>query len=250
MKSGDIFASQAQVLINPVNCVGVMGKGIALQFKQRYPNMMSTYQAGCANGEVAIGHVQYIRYDDQRWIVNFPTKDQWRKPSQLTYIEAGLGNFVRQARNAFKSSRHHLTTYAFPPLGCGLGGLEWDGVLPIMLAAFEQLSDLALTIEIYGPQVEQKFLRLIIAGSRSFTDYQLLCEKVDAFQQEHGPVVEVICGMARGADTLGSRYAREHKIPVKKMPADWDRYGKGAGYRRNEEMAQVADAHLIRGGHS
>jgi ribA/ribD-fused uncharacterized protein len=108
-----------------------------------------------------------------------------------------------------------------------------------------QLGDLLMRLRAYlRKKQERKPLRLIIAGSRDFADYDLLCRSVEAFQKEHGPIGEIICGMARGADLLGHRYADEHGIPVREMPADWDRYGKGAGYRRNGEMALCADALL------
>ena len=82
---------------------------------------------------------------------------------------------------------------------------------------------------------------VIIAGSRDFNDYEMVCAKCAAFFARRTPT-SIVCGEARGADTLGRRWAEEHGIPVDSFPADWDRYGKSAGYRRNEEMARYADA--------
>lgn len=82
---------------------------------------------------------------------------------------------------------------------------------------------------------------VIIAGTRTFGDYELLCQKCDVFFSAKKPT-HIICGEARGADTLGRRYAEEHNIPVLSFPADWKTYGKSAGYRRNKQMAEAADA--------
>lgn len=84
-------------------------------------------------------------------------------------------------------------------------------------------------------------IRLIVAGSRNFDDYQLLTEQLDEISNKYN-IIEIVSGTARGADTMGEVYAIGNNIPVKRFPADWDRYGKSAGYRRNEQMAQYADA--------
>lgn len=84
-------------------------------------------------------------------------------------------------------------------------------------------------------------IRLIVAGSRNFDDYQLLTEQLDEISNKYN-IIEIVSGTARGADTLGEVYAIGNNIPVKRFPADWNRYGKSAGYRRNEQMAQYADA--------
>jgi hypothetical protein len=81
-------------------------------------------------------------------------------------------------------------------------------------------------------------MKVIIAGSRDFNDYALLKQTVDFFQRQYGPITEIVCGMARGADLLGRRYGHEHNIPVREMPADWNRFGKSAGYKRNTQMAE------------
>jgi len=85
---------------------------------------------------------------------------------------------------------------------------------------------------------------VIIAGTRTFSDYQLLCEKCDYYFQNCEPTA-IICGEAKGADTLGKRYAKERNIKVLSFPADWDRYGKSAGYRRNQQMAENAQALIV-----
>lgn len=122
---GDIFASTAQVIVNPVNCRGVMGAGLALAFKQRYPAMFATYVQACQSGDLRIGQLMLYR-TSQPWILNFPTKDHWRVPAKLAYIEQGLQFFVINYRQM------GIKSIAFPKLGAGLGGLSWSDVGPLM----------------------------------------------------------------------------------------------------------------------
>ena len=142
IKIGNIFESNAKTLVNTVNCVGVMGKGIALEFKNRYPNMYNEYVSMCENGSVHPGE-PYL-YEDfyGTSVLNFPTKDHWRSPSKLSYIISGLKWFREHFRDL------GITSVAFPPLGCGNGGLTWDIVGPIM---YDMLKDLPIDIEIYAP---------------------------------------------------------------------------------------------------
>ena len=122
---GNIFESKAKVITNPVNTVGVMGAGLALQFKQKYPNMFNMYQVACDNNLLTIGKLMLIKETDHT-ILLFPTKKDWRDPSQLSYIEAGLRKFVSMYE------QKGVTSVAFSKLGCGLGGLKWEVVKPIM----------------------------------------------------------------------------------------------------------------------
>lgn len=122
----NIFESPAQVLVNTVNTVGVMGKGIAKQFKQIYPEMFEQYQIFCENKALDIGKL-WIYKSDHKWILNFPTKKHWRSPSKLEYIEAGLKKFVATYEEK------GITSISFPLLGCGNGGLDWETqVQPLM----------------------------------------------------------------------------------------------------------------------
>ena len=142
VKIGNIFESKAKTLVNTINCVGIMGKGIALEFKVRYPQMFENYLELCKQGKVKPG-IPYF-YNDLygNSILNFPTKDHWRSPSKLSYIVDGLNWF----RSHYKE--YNIESIAFPPLGCGNGGLKWDLVGPIM---YTMLKDLPLNIEIYAP---------------------------------------------------------------------------------------------------
>lgn len=138
--TGDIFTSHMQVLVNPVNTVGVMGKGLAKQFKIRFPLMFEAYKVACDSQDLAIGRLHLYQADD-KWVLNFPTKAHWRAQSRLEYIEAGLERFIKIYRE------EGIHSIAFPMLGCGLGGLDWEiEVKPLME---RYLKDLDIPIEIY-----------------------------------------------------------------------------------------------------
>lgn len=139
---GDLFSSQAQTLVNTVNCVGIMGKGVAQEFKRRYPSMFEDYVSRCARREVRLGEPYLYRDATGKLIVNFPTKDHWRSPSRLTDIERGLDYFVRHYRE------WGVKSIAFPPLGCGNGGLHWSEVGPLI---YEKLRRLNIDVEVYAP---------------------------------------------------------------------------------------------------
>lgn len=136
---GDLFESPAQTLVNPVNIVGVMGKGLALEFKKRYPKMFDEYKKQCDNRQLVVWRPILWKGEDH-WILNFPTKRHWKDPSQLIFIEVGLSNFVRLYE------LYEISSIAFPKLGCGNGGLDWEDVKPIME---KHLQNLPIDIYIY-----------------------------------------------------------------------------------------------------
>ena len=129
---GNLFESPAHVLVNTVNTVGVMGKGIAKDFKRIYPEMFKQYQGHCESNKLTIGKL-WLYKTPNKWILNFPTKTTWKKPSKLEYIEAGLQNFVRSY------AERGITSVAFPKLGCGNGELAWDDVRPLMETYLKKL---------------------------------------------------------------------------------------------------------------
>ena len=141
-KTGDIFTSTATGFVNPVNCVGVMGAGLAKEFKIRYPEMFVQYKKDCSDGKYKPGRVYEWKYGmGKRFsIINFTTKKHWRDPSLYEYIVEGLDDFER------KNFKWGLTSIAFPLLGSGCGGLNEDTVFNIML---EKLRPLPITIEIW-----------------------------------------------------------------------------------------------------
>lgn len=136
---GDLFGSPAQVLVNTVNTVGVMGKGIALEFKNRYPEMFKVYQELCDDKRLEVGKLMLWK-KDEKWILLFPTKKHWRSPSKITYIEKGLEKFVQSYEKL------GIESIAFPKLGCGNGGLDWDVVKPVME---KYLKNLPIQVYIY-----------------------------------------------------------------------------------------------------
>ena len=139
---GDIFKSKAQTIVNTVNCVGVMGKGIALGFRKRFPQMHDDYVRRCERGEVKLGRPYVYKQSPGPWVLNFPTKDHWRSVSRLADIEAGLEYLEDHYRD------WGIESLAVPPLGSGLGGLEWQVVGPTL---YSHLSRLQIPVELFAP---------------------------------------------------------------------------------------------------
>jgi len=139
---GDMFESQAQSLVNTVNCVGVMGKGVAEQFSKRYPEMLKDYKRRCERKTVHLGEPYLYRDLSGTSILNFPTKGHWRSASRLTDIEHGLDYLVAHV------SEWGITSMALPPLGCGNGGLEWSEIGPLI---YRKLHQLPINVELYAP---------------------------------------------------------------------------------------------------
>jgi len=136
---GNLLEARAEALVNTVNTVGVMGKGIALQFKQAFPTMYREYERACAAGEVKLGQMHVVDLGGlvggPRWIINFPTKGHWRTKSRMADVEAGLKDLVQVIREA------GIQSIALPPLGCGLGGLSWEQVRPRIEAALAEVPE-------------------------------------------------------------------------------------------------------------
>jgi O-acetyl-ADP-ribose deacetylase (regulator of RNase III) len=141
---GDLLRQDdVDAIVNAVNCVGVMGKGIALQFKNKWPDNFKAYEAACKAGEVRLGKM--FVFDSSallqpRYIINFPTKQHWRDKSELRSIALGLEDLIAQIR------RLGIRSLAMPSLGCGNGGLAWGDVNPIIEQAFSTLPDVDLRL--------------------------------------------------------------------------------------------------------
>lgn len=147
---GDIFSSPCMTIVNPVNTVGVMGKGLALQFKERYPKIMDNYTARCKDGSFTVGKLlMYTASSDGRNILLFPTKKDWREPSKLEYIEAALDKLVGNL-GKLKKDENGIVTIAFPPVGCGLGGLNWSDVRKLFEVRFSLRQDVIITVHLPG----------------------------------------------------------------------------------------------------
>lgn len=143
---GNIFNTHCQTIVNTVNCVGVMGKGIALVFKLRYPDMFPIYQDYCNRGLIGIGKLWLYKPEDARqaWVLNFPTKVHWKLPSEYTYVEQGLKKFAETYKEK------GITSIAFPLLGTNNGGLDKEAVLRLMLRYLEPC-DIPIEIYEYDP---------------------------------------------------------------------------------------------------
>ena len=144
--TGDILSAETDAVVNTVNCVGVMGRGIALQFKRAYPDNFKAYAAACKRGEVEPGRMFVFetgRLTLPRLIINFPTKRHWRGKSRMEDIEAGLDGLVEEIQ------RRGVRSIAIPPLGSGLGGLHWKDVRARIAAAMGELTD--LDVVVYEP---------------------------------------------------------------------------------------------------
>lgn len=141
---GDLFHSPAKVLVNTVNNVGVMGKGIAKDFKTIFPEMFQNYQHLCEQKKIDIGKL-YLWKGSHKWVLNFPTKKHWRNPSKPEYIEAGLKSFVAGY------SRHSFTSIAFPMLGCGNGDLDWEHEVRPLMEKYLSPLPIEVFIHLYRP---------------------------------------------------------------------------------------------------
>lgn len=142
VRVGDLFASEAQTLVNTVNCVGIMGKGIALEFKKRFPEMFRDYARRCAAGQVRLGRPYLYKQLVGPWILNFPTKNHWRSLSRMEDIVAGL-EYLKAHIGGWG-----ITSLAVPPLGCGNGQLEWRVVGPTL---YRHLGELDIPVDLYAP---------------------------------------------------------------------------------------------------
>lgn len=139
---GDLFASNAQTLVNTVNCVGVMGKGIALEFKNRFPEMYKDYVVRCQKQQVRLGEPYLFQQMFLPWILNFPTKDHWRSVANLDSIVTGLEYLVAHYKE------WGIQSIAIPPLGAGQGQLEWRIIGPTL---YRYLSQMDISVELYAP---------------------------------------------------------------------------------------------------
>lgn len=148
-KNGDMFEAPTEAIVNTVNCVGVMGKGVALEFKRRWPDNFKAYKRLCDDKKLSPGHMFVFDNNDfldegkHRYLINFPTKQHWRSRSKIEYVKDGLVDFIDQIREL------GIKSVAVPPLGCGNGGLDWTDVRPLIEQAASQLPDVHFII--FGP---------------------------------------------------------------------------------------------------
>jgi len=146
LKRGDILSQDAEALVNTVNCVGIMGRGIALQFRRAFPQNYEAYRQACQRDEVQPGRMfvyDLNRLQNPRLIINFPTKRHWRGRSRIQDIESGLRDLVKVVQD------RRIDSIAIPPLGCGLGGLSWGDVRPLIERAFSAVP--SIQVYLYEP---------------------------------------------------------------------------------------------------
>jgi len=143
LQQGDILHADAEALVNTVNCVGIMGRGIALQFRKAFPENYQAYKAACDRKEVQPGKMLVFDLNGLHhpwFIINFPTKRHWKNKSRIEDIQAGLKTLVEEVR------RRKIQSIAIPPLGCGLGGLNWNEVRPLIEQAFHDLPEVRVLL--------------------------------------------------------------------------------------------------------
>lgn len=145
-KKGNLLEDESEALVNTVNCVGVMGKGIALQFKKAFPENFAAYKKACDKKLVVTGKMFIFKHEDmffQKWIINFPTKKHWKGKSKIEDIDSGLKDLVKQIKKL------KIKSIAIPPLGAGLGGLDWEVVKSKIVSAFSNHQN--ILVNIYEP---------------------------------------------------------------------------------------------------
>jgi O-acetyl-ADP-ribose deacetylase (regulator of RNase III) len=144
--TGDLLEADVDALVNPVNTAGVMGKGLALQFKKAFPANFKAYEAAAKAKKLAVGTMFVFDAGPEaapRYVINFPTKQHWRGASKLEFIELGLRDLVRVI------NEREIRSIAIPPLGAGLGGLAWSDVRPLIERALGELA--GVEVQLFQP---------------------------------------------------------------------------------------------------
>lgn len=241
---GDMFEAKADIRVNTVNCVGVMGAGVALAFKQRYPEMFKEYQHACKKGQVRPGHMHVWKSLSGDWIVNFPTKRDWREPSRYEDIDAGLDDLRRYLDTVGG------VTVALPALGCGHGGLDWARVSGMIR---DKLDGVDAHVLIFEPAASHRAGRSALAAPTNAEraraeklGYQLV--ESDRFPI---PTSAYVLGKqellsSKWIAVLPSRAPAEREIQaLQAVAAELVRWGSGAtvalvhGTRASEEIAEL-----------
>lgn len=170
VKKGNLFASKRQTLVNTVNCVGVMGAGIALGFKLRHPAMFRRYEEMCRQGHMEVGKLWLYKPDegsgDKRWVLNFPTKKHWRFPSREEYLASGLAKFVATYR------QRGIESIAFPLLGAQHGGLPEAMVIDLMRDELKKC-DIPVDIYQYDPEAKDDLIDPLKSGLEGLEVHEL-----------------------------------------------------------------------------
>ena len=231
---GNLLEADVEALVNTVNCDGFMGKGIALQFKQAFPENFKAYQKACRAGEVVPGRM--FVFDNQglvhpRFIINFPTKKHWRSKSRIKDIESGLQALVEDVRNL------GIRSIAVPPLGCGLGGLKWRDVGPRIERAFAALSDVRTLV--FEPQGAPDAKSMPVRTQRpAMTRARALCVML----MERYAALEYSCTLLEVQKLAYFLQAAEEPLQLDFVPG---KYGPYAA--KLNKVLEVMEGHFIRG---
>jgi len=234
LSQGNLLESNAEALINTVNCVGVMGKGIALQFKQKFPDNFAAYERACRQKEVQIGQMFTVatgQFINPRFIINFPTKNHWKGKSRIEDIEAGLQALVEEIKKL------DIKSIAVPPLGCGNGGLNWNEVRPLIEAAFSQLPQ--IQVALYAPESQPKSEAMPVGTvKKGLTRPRALLIKLIARYKELGDLLtkleiqKLAYFLQMSGEPMGLRYVEDNFGP----------------YADNlNHVLQLLEGHYIRG---
>ncbi|HPL67070.1 MAG TPA: macro domain-containing protein [Smithellaceae bacterium] len=227
---GNLFNSKAQTLVNTVNCVGVMGKGIALEFRRRFPEMFEAYRKVCDEHKLRPGQILPYRIG-QPWILNFAVKDAWKQPSRMEWVEACLERFVANYRKI------GITSIAFPWIGAMNGGLPWEKVLGLMHSYLQPLTDIDVEIIEFDPDVPDLL-------------FTLLCQSAQALDP---PAFARRVGITTKAATLVYQAVREAGVPSLARLCDYPGIGGTtvehlyAAFRPGAEMPPVRELPLFEG---
>lgn len=214
---GNIFDAPTQAIVNTVNTEGVMGKGLALQFKERYPENYKAYRKACKENKVVVGKMFITTHNtlqESKIVINFPTKTTWRKPSEYTYIIDGLKDLKQQIAN------HKIKSIAIPPLGTHNGGLQWDKVKQLIE---QSMTDVDCDIHIYTPtteiQEQLKAERVKLTPARAMM-LDVLCDMV-----QYGEFVSVFA--AEKVVYFLQRFGATNQFNIQFEPYYYGPYSKG-----------------------
>lgn len=181
LTNGDLLKQDnVDAIVNTVNCVGVMGKGIALQFKNKWPGNFVQYRAACKAGEVRPGRMNVYdagAYAQPHFIINFPTKDHWRGNSKLSFIQEGLQDLIAQVRVL------DIRSIAIPPLGCGNGGLNWAKVKPLIEAAFLALPEVDVRLFEPGDAPSAKSMEVRTSRPKMTIGRAAILKSIDTYRE-------------------------------------------------------------------
>lgn len=221
----DLFTSPAQTLVNTVNTVGVMGKGLAKTFKELYPEMFRAYREHCERNELQTGSLMLWRGPD-KWVLNFPTKTTWRLPSEVEYIESGLQRFVETYEEL------GITSVSFPPLGCGNGNLDWREVKPVME---RYLKKVQIPVYIHDRQVAPDYLPEHLESLRQdrpgtmtdfLADVQAVTSRRDTFRTLMGGGSFRAAATSEGELQI-SKEGKTETIPSEELESAWSTMQSG-----------------------